>query len=369
VDATATYAYISGESSNIFRVDLSNNAVTTLLSYTFSLNSAIGLDSTNGAIFLGGYGEIYQYPSLGAGATIARVTHSQLGITGIFWARGMVVDNTAGTLYISDTAAGTESSTDGRLWKATSLSFASGPQSFIQSFTRILPLLNGVAYTLGAPRGLAMIPGTTILYFVEEKANKFSKIDLSTSAVTNIVTTNIDRPGSVAVDAAQAYAYVATWNNGKIIKVDLSATNSFVTLESVTGANGLALRVNDLTLYATSSFSLITTGTVVPSPTPSPSGIPTPSPTPRPSAIPTPSPTPSPNVDQNSKGENNSSNLGLVALIAIVPCGCVFFFFFFRQRKSREIEQYKQTVPSSDLVESAENAEKDESQKDFVGTL
>lgn len=260
------------------------------------------------------------------------------------------MDNTGtGTLYISDML-------NYRLYKVPSLSSA------VTSLTatQISPILSGGApYTLGKPKGLAL-SGTTILYFVEQTANKLSKIDLSTSVVTNIVTANLPEPFSVAVDAAQAYAYVSSWTGAKIFKVDLSATNSLVTLEIVTGGNGLTLSPNELTLYATSAQSLITTGTVAPSPSSAPTPSPTPAPTPKPTPAPTPTPTPSPSPapaptpspspaptqptpaptpspTKSQSGASDSSqdknNLGLIALMAIVPVGgCVFYLL--RRRSS-----------------------------------
>ena len=145
-----------------------------------------------------------------------------------------------------------------------------------------------------------------------------------------IVTANLPEPFSVAVDAAQAYAYVSSWSGAKIFKVDLSATNSLVTLEIVTGGNGLTLSPNELTLYATSAQSLITTGTVAPSPSPAPTPSPSPAPT-----QPTPAPTPSPTKSQSgaSDSSQDKNNLGLIALMAIVPVGgCVFYLL--RRRSS-----------------------------------
>ena len=388
VDSTASNAYITSLTGKIYKVDLTTYAVTTLLTVNNGNCYAVGLDATNNAIFTGGFNALYKYPALTASST-----QTSLAFPSVFWPQGMVVDTAGTTMYIADSAASTESASAGKIWRAT----LPLPLTSTTDLTQLTLTLGGSAYTHGAPKGMAFssASGSGILYFVESVANKFSKVVVSSGAVTNLITTGIARPMGVAVDATETYAYVSTWTTpaNKIIKVDLS-TNSFTELGTVQAAYGLVLPPSGTDLYATSESSFVQISTVVPPsavptpiptsvptpsptpiptsaptprptaiptsvptprptsiptsvPTPSPTAIPTSVPTPSPTAIPTSVPTPSPNAEQETTSSSRSSNsrsssslLGLIALIALIPVGaCAFYLGRRRSDKSETTMQ------------------------------
>jgi len=309
---------------------------------------ALGLVSSILAIFTGGWNQLVKYPSLSTGAT-----STLLSLPANFWPQGMVVDAAGTTMYISDTAAASESATAGKIWKVT-LPSALTSASMVTALTLTL---SGASYTMGAPKQLAIVGSN--LYFVESMANKFSKIDVSSGAVTNLLTSNIARPMGVAVDAAETFAYVSTWTTpaNVIIKVDLS-TLAFTNLDTVTAAYGLTLSGNYL--FATSHYSLVQVSTTA-SPTPNPTPSPTPGPTMSPMV-----PTATNSSKASAGGESNY--LGLIALVALVPVGCICFYFFFYKSKDKQGETstgYAKTpnevvVPESELALTVEQADANE---------
>lgn len=330
VDAAGATAYIASYSGKIFSVNLATNVKTQLTPTLWSatLCFGIGLDATNSVIYIGGYNQLHKYPALTAGST-----PTQLGspTSGTFYPQAMLVAGS--TMYIADTGNGGDTAADGKIWK-TSL-----PLNSISQVTQLALTLNGNLYTPGAPKGMAFVSGSGLgtLYFVESWGNKLSKVNLDTGAVTaNIITNGIVSPAcfySVAVNAAETYAYVGTWYgpSNSILTVDLS-TNTFTVLDTATAVYGLNLVGTDL--FATSASSLIKVSTIPGAPTSIPSSVPTPIP----SSVPTPI---SNSVPTNLKAKEGSNLLGLIALITIIPAGACAFVFYLRKKIDKS-ETYKQ---------------------------
>lgn len=327
VDAAGATAYITSYRGAMYSVDLATNVKTPLATYPTAWSETncygIGLDATNSAIYTGGWNQLVKYPALTAGST-----PTQLGSpfpTGTFYPWGMVVDTAGTTMYIADIAAGGDSAA-GKIWK-TSLPLT----SVSQQVTLLALTLNGQLYTPGAPKGMAFVSGSGsgTLYFVEAWGNKLSKVDLATGVVTaNIITNGNVSPASyysVAVDAAETYAYVGAWYvpTNSILKVDLS-TNTFTVLDTATAVYGLNLIGTNL--FATSARNLIKVSTIPSPPTPIPSLAPTPI---------------SNSVPTNLKAKEGSNLLGLIALIAIIPAGACAFVFYFRKNIAKSVT-YKQ---------------------------
>jgi hypothetical protein len=240
LDDTQSYAYATDNTGVIYKIDMATGVSTTIMNNGAGNCYAIGLYSIDQApsgysqLLFGGFKEMYNYNSLTTGGTKTK----PFSITGYggtytisgynFWPNAMVNDATNKIMYISDTNDVTTSSSAGAIWKLVfSSAFAAS------SLTKLALTLGGTGYTPGTPNGMSL-KGST-LYFVEETGNKVCKVDVGTFAVTQIITTGITRPFGIAVDSAEAYAYVSTDVNPAlaILKVDLSVTNSFTNIATV----------------------------------------------------------------------------------------------------------------------------------------
>ena len=312
IDSNQTYAYTASQQGAIYKIDLSTSATTTILSNGAPDNCyavALYVDpvTLNPAILYGGQRQFYSYDSLTTGGTkTVPYTVSGNGANGGYNANGLniigfnsawfranciVTDSPNSVMYISDTDNSGPSSTQGAIWK---LNFASGSAFTASSLTKLaLKAANGATYTPGDPYGMSLVGTTSTLYFVERKGDKVCKVDVTTLVVTQIITTGIAYPMGIAVDSAEAYAYVSTWWTpiNSIIRVDLAA-NSFTTLVSAPGGvTAMIFNSAGTDIIMTCENDLVQMDLVAPSP---PTQSPTAAPTTAPSRQPTQSPTTAP---------------------------------------------------------------------------
>ena len=124
------------------------------------------LDSTESVLYIGGF-NLYTKYTVNGGA----VTTIPYSGTGPFWPQHMILSATGSTMYISDTAAGTETSTKGVIWTFTVSSSVFTKLNLFDS--------NSAVYTPGAPKGMALNSAGTALYVCESLANKVSKVIIS----------------------------------------------------------------------------------------------------------------------------------------------------------------------------------------------
>ena len=393
VDAAESYAYISDATGTLSKVDLTASSISVIYTRTAGNCYFVAADEVNSAIYSGGYNYWDKYSSLSSGGTSIRIFGKSgynaqiLDTTGssAIWPKSSAVDRTNSVIYISDAASGSESSTAGAIWK---MNF--NPTS-VSNFTKLsLVNQNSLTYTPGAPRGVALNPSKSVLYFTESEGNKVSKVDLSTLVVTNLVTSGVTRPVGITVDSVEAYAYVSVWGNpaNALLKIDLTTYVSTNMVTTTSGVYTLQIDSSDSYIWMTASTALIkislsssaptvapttksptvapttespTSPTQVPttksptqvptkspteapttkSPTQvpttkSPTQVPTESPTQVPTEVPTKSPTLAPTEapigesNTNSAGSSENSaqtdNIGAVAVVGVLPLSCLLYY-------------------------------------------
>ncbi len=352
VDSNEAYIYVTDATGTLSKVDLSNNAISVIFTSSAGNCYSISVDEFNSVIYDGGYNYLNQYSSLSSGGSNQKIFSttgyggSYITTASSFWPQSSTIDRSSNIMYIADTAAGTESSTAGAIWKVVLAPTATS------SFTTLPLTLNAVSYTLGAPKGLALNPSKTVLYFVESVGNKVSKVDLQTNAVTNLITSGITRPMGITVDSTETYAYVSTWTsptNG-MLKIDLSTysyTNIYTTTSS---AYSLQIDSSDSFIWFAAPSSLKTLSLTA-TPTVTPTAV---------AASPTPEPTaePTSNSNSNSNGSSESNaetnNLGAIAVVGALPISYLIYIIV----KNRRLLSYEKTATSHEAATtSPPNAE------------
>lgn len=354
VDSTEANVYVTDLTGTLYKVDTSNNAISVIYTSTAYNCYSISVDETNSVIYSGGWNYLNKYSSLSSGGSNQNI-FSTTGYGGTyittasyFWPQSSTIDRTSNIMYIADTAIGVESTTAGAIWKVVLAPTATS------SFNKLSLTLNGASYTLGGPKGLALNFLKTVLYFVESVGTsqssygKVSKVDVQTGAVTNLITSGIDRPMGITVDSSETYAYVSTWNNpaNSILKIDLS-TYSYTNIYSTTAsAYSLQIDSTNLFMWFTTKSSLSKLSLTV-TPTVEPTAIPTVTPT----VAPTAGPTTSSNSNSNngsSEGNAETNNLGAIAVVGALPISYLIYIILKNRRLS--YEKTATSPPSTEMV-------------------
>ncbi len=347
VDANEAYVYVTDATGTLSQIDMTTNSISIIYSSSAGNCYSVNVDTANNVLYNGGYNILNAYNSITTGGSSSVTFNSASGSGGtystastIFWPHSSVTDRTNNIVYIADAAASVESASSGAIWR---MNFP--PQSN-SDFISLSLTLNSVAYVPGAPHGLALNLAKTNLYFVESVGNKVSVVDLSTLAVTNLVTTGIARPMGIAVDSTETYAYVSTWTTptDAIIKIDLS-TYSVTTFYSASAS------INSLYMDSTNSFLWFTDTNSF-------------------NTLSLASGNNNNNDDDddgssgaNSSGNssegdgNNTNNLGAIAAIGALPLGYLMYFLS-RRRLSME---NKTEVKASEVQVETEMVNQNES--------
>jgi len=363
LDDGQTYAYTADFDGTIYKVDISTGIKTTLISNGANNCYAIGLYSIGAVataysdLLFGGYKEMYNYNSLSVAGTKVK----QFAISGysglitipgtIFWPKCMETDTINKVMYISDSNAPSVSASNGVIWK---LDFSTAFTSNSLTQLALTLTLGGSTYTPGSPYGMKLMG--TILYFVEESANRVCKVDVDPTSstylvVTQIITSGIVRPFGIAVDASSSFAYVSTWTTptNAIIKVDL-ATSTFTNIVNTPAAvSAMVFNTAGTHIFMMSENNLVKMDLVATAPSP-------PGPSPSTPVASTPVASTPAAADKSNKSNNLLFLLILLLLIPIICCCCYLVFFGGKRRKNRK-EDREEVPQKEDEVDKHKVAE------------